>query len=118
MKPSYRYRGIVDRVLDGDTAEVFLRLGFDISIRIKVRFVGLDTPESRTRNLEEKEMGLIAKEYTKDMLEGEEVIIDSIEWGKYAGRCLGRIYKGNKCINDEIIRLKLGWEYWGGKRGN
>ena len=116
MKPSYKYNALVLKVLDGDTCEAQINLGFDITVTTKIRFIGLDTPESRTRNLEEKEMGLTVKQYTKDEIESKEIVVDSIEWGKYAGRCFGRIYIGNKCINDEIIRLKLGYEYWGGLR--
>ncbi len=116
MKVAYKFNAFVEEVLDGDTCEVTIDQGFGNSKKIKVRFIGLDTPETRTRNLDEKEMGLIAKEYTKDMIEGKEVVVDSVKAGKFAGRCLGRIYIDNLCINDEILRHKMAWEYWGGKR--
>lgn len=116
MKIAYKYNAFVKKVLDGDTCEAIIDQGFGNTKKIKVRFVGIDTPESRTKDLEEKEMGLVVKQYTKDMIEGKDVAIDSVKLGKFAGRCLGRIYIDDLCINDEILRHRMAVEYWGGSR--
>ena len=59
----------IEKIIDGDTIDVTLDLGFDVCTRQRVRLLGIDTPESRTRDLEEKKKGLAAKAFTKDLLE-------------------------------------------------
>ena len=56
----YEYKIILDRVIDGDTIDAYINLGFDVSIKKRIRFMGINTPESRTRDLEEKAKGLAA----------------------------------------------------------
>tara|TARA_E500000331_G_scaffold176893_1_gene170553 strand:+ start:2498 stop:2914 length:417 start_codon:yes stop_codon:yes gene_type:complete len=99
------YRADITRVVDGDTCDVTLHLGFDILYKGRVRLTGIDTPESRTRDLEEKKFGLASKEYFKSWVaEQEYVIIESTEKGKF-GRILGRIYNSDMsvCYNDKSI---------------
>ena len=65
------YRATLDRIVDGDTFDCILDLGFDVKLhKQRVRLAGIDTPESRTRNLEEKALGLKAKERLKELCEG------------------------------------------------
>ena len=121
----YRYNAKLLRVVDGDTIDVMIDLGFDIQIKKRVRFLGINAPESRTRDLEEKKRGLAAKERVKCILaENETFEIHSEELGKY-GRVLGSIYitKLNKkdfltkkCLNDILVSENHAVVYFGGKR--
>lgn len=101
----YIYNAKLDRVVDGDTVDAVVDLGFDTWKFIRIRLVGINTPESRTRDLEEKKFGLASKEYFKSWVaEQEYVIIESTEKGKF-GRILGRIYNSDMsvCYNDKSI---------------
>ena len=83
------YRATLVKVVDGDTIDVTLDLGFDVLLHNqRVRLAGIDTPESRTRNLEEKKLGLAAKERLKEILAEHKFKIQSLGKGKY-GRILG-----------------------------
>ena len=143
MKPPktnncYNFRVIsVDRVVDGDTIDVTLDLGFNICKSERIRVAGIDTPEKRTRNLEEKELGIDATEWLKSKLEGaitgEEDLVIKTEleggMGKY-GRLLGWLYIGypkcnddcnceshqQKSINELIVEEGYAWEYDGGTK--
>ena len=79
------------RVVDGDTIDCYIDLGFNIRIKNRVRYMGIDTWESRTRDLEEKEKGLIAKARNKELLEQGVFKLKSFGTGKY-GRVLGEVY--------------------------
>lgn len=99
------YRADITRVVDGDTCDVTLHLGFDILFKGRVRLTGIDTPESRTRDLEEKKFGLASKQYFKDWVAQQDyVLVESTEKGKF-GRILGRIYNSDmsECYNDKSI---------------
>lgn len=116
----FHYKATVDRVVDGDTIDVTLDLGFDISYRGRVRFHGINAPESRTRDAVEKQAGLAAKRYVEDWVSGLEnrVIIQTSldDRGKF-GRILGRILNDEgECLNDEMISLGHATPYDGGKR--
>ena len=71
----YEYKCKVKRVVDGDTMDVVLDLGFDILHACRVRLAGIDTPESRTRDLEEKARGKLSKAYFKESLKGKKVVL-------------------------------------------
>ena len=74
----YEYACSVDRVVDGDTCDVVLDLGFNILHKCRVRLYGIDTPESRTRDKDEKARGFLAKDYLKNAIEsGEKVVIQT-----------------------------------------
>ena len=121
----YIYRGKLDRVVDGDTIDAMIDVGFDIWVFKRIRFVGMDAWESRTRDLDEKKKGLAAKERLKVLL--NEVSskpgmfrIKSQGVGKY-GRVLGQIYimdaEGTQWdINQTLITEGHGYEYFGGKK--
>ena len=116
----FHYKATVDRVIDGDTIDVVLDLGFDISYRGRIRFEGINAPESRTRDAVEKQAGLAAKRYVEDWINGLErrVIIQTSldDRGKY-GRILGRILNDEgECLNDEMVSLGHATPYHGGKR--
>ena len=108
------------RVVDGDTADAMIDLGFNVWVKERIRFYGVDTWESRTRDLEEKKKGLAAKEYVKDLLENSDdgkFSIISHGKGKY-GRVLGELFvKGYEVsVNQLLIENGHAYEYEGGKK--
>ena len=116
----YHYKANVDRVVDGDTIDVVLQLGFDINYKVRIRFAGINAPESRTRDALEKEAGLAAKKYVEnwcDDLDNNVIIETQLdERGKF-GRILGRILnEEGHWLNDEMVSLGHAKPYEGGKR--
>ena len=114
----HEYNAIVRRVVDGDTMDVTLDLGFDILYNNRIRLYGINTPESRTRDLEEKKLGLAAKDRVKELCPvGSSVIIKTTKEGrgKY-GRILGEIFVGDVNINKQLVAEGHAVEYFGGSR--
>ena len=114
------YSAKVQRVVDGDTCDALIDLGFNTYVKKRIRLYGVDTWESRTRNLEEKKKGLAAKEYVKDLLENSDdgkFSIISHGVGKY-GRVLGEIFvKGEeKSVNELLKENGHAYEYHGEKK--
>jgi micrococcal nuclease len=108
------------RVVDGDTADAMIDLGFNTWVKKRIRFYGVDTWESRTRDLEEKKKGLEAKAFTKHLLQDSDdgkFSIISHGTGKY-GRVLGELFvKGEKkSVNDLLKESGHAYEYDGGKK--
>ena len=111
----YRYKVDVTRVVDGDTVDVDIDLGFGMTYKKqRVRMMGIDTPESRTRNLEEKFYGLRSKEFLQDLLEGKQVQLVSHDKGKF-GRILGELYIDDweKSVNQMMIDSYHAVPYFG-----
>ncbi len=115
MKP-YFYKCDLERVIDGDTIDVTLNLGFDVQLKKqRLRLHGIDTPESRTRNLAEKALGLAAKDRLIELC-GQEIMIESLGRGKY-GRILAVPYTvDNENICEMLIKEGHAVEYFGGKK--
>ena len=116
----YEYTAKLQRVVDGDTCDALIDLGFNTWVKKRIRFKGVDTWESRTRDLDEKKKGLAAKAFTKDLLENSDdgkFSIISYGVGKY-GRVLGELFvKGHeKSINDLLLENGHAYEYEGGKK--
>jgi|TARA_B100001094_G_scaffold22577_1_gene19092 micrococcal nuclease len=112
----YKYNAKLDRVVDGDTVDALVDLGFNTWKKVRIRMMGMNAPESRTRDLEEKKLGLAAKARLIEMLDDGEFILQSHGVGKY-GRCLGEIFKEDKVsINRQLINEGHATEYFGGKR--
>lgn len=111
----YTYKAKLDRVVDGDTIDAHINLGFDITIHKRIRLAGIDTPESRTRDLEEKARGLASKDRLTELLEGGEFILESKEVGKY-GRVLGTLHVEEVNINKTLVDEGFAVEYWGGTK--
>ena len=108
------------RVVDGDTCDALIDLGFNTFVKKRIRFAGVDTWECRTRDKAEKVKGLAAKAYTKEKLENSDnglFTIKSHGVGKY-GRVLGEIFlKGeNNCLNELLKINGHAYEYHGGKK--
>ena len=87
----YTYKARLDRVIDGDTIDVHMDLGFDITVHKRIRLAGIDTPESRTRDLEEKKRGLASKARLIELLDKGDLVIESKDVGKF-GRVLGVLH--------------------------
>ena len=115
----FEYNATVVKVVDGDTIDAMVDLGFGTWKKVRIRMHGINAPESRTRDLEEKKKGLATKARLIEMLEENEkhFILISHGVGKF-GRCLGEIYvKGhNTSLNKQLISEGHGTEYFGGKR--
>jgi micrococcal nuclease len=123
----YTYHATVDRVVDGDTVDALIDLGFDTWKKVRIRMMGMDAWESRTQNKEEKKKGLAAKARLIEILEDNKnkFILVSHGVGKY-GRCLGEIYVENTyndnpnlpeiSVNKILINEGHAKEYYGGKR--
>jgi len=115
MKSPYFFNCKLDRVIDGDTIDVNIDLGFNTWLtKRRVRLAGIDTPESRTRNLEEKKLGLAAKERLKELCT-EDILLESMGVGKY-GRILGVPYVDGRSMCEILIEEGHAVEYWGGKK--
>jgi micrococcal nuclease len=117
----YKYGAKLLRVVDGDTADVMIDLGFSTWVKARLRFKGVDTWEKRTRDLEEKKKGIAASEFTKKHLELNDgkFVIQSYGKGKY-GRVLAEIFVNidgeETSLNKLLIENGHAYEYEGGKK--
>ena len=125
-KSCYNFRVVkINRVVDGDTIDVTLDLGFSLTKKERVRIAGVDTPEKRTRDKEEKILGIDATNWMKEKLtetiKGDEELVIRTELkggvGKY-GRLLGWIYVGDDefSLNEQMITEGYAWPYDGGTK--
>ena len=116
----HEYNAIVRRVVDGDTMDVTLDLGFDILYNNRIRLYGINTPESRTRDLEEKKRGLAAKDRVKELCPvGSSVTLKTTKDGRGKfGRILGEIFVPGavQSINQLLVEEGHAVEYFGGKK--
>lgn len=113
----YEYRCVLDRVVDGDTIDVSIDLGFKVWLhKERVRLLGIDTPESRTRNLEEKALGLAAKEHLKKLLPKRFIIKTSKDGKGKFGRILAEPIVDGVNICQQMIDEGHAREYFGGKK--
>ena len=125
----YEYKAVVDRVVDGDTIDVTIDLGFKTWKKIRVRMEGINTPESRTRDKEEKERGLAAKDRLQEILEfnNNQCILHVSGIGKF-GRALATVHVTSLSpvstetgitkinVNKQLVEEGHAVEYYGGKR--
>ena len=125
-KSCYNFRVVkINRVVDGDTIDVTLDLGFSLTKKERVRIAGVDTPEKRTRDKEEKTLGIDATNWMKEKLtetiKGDEELVIRTELvggvGKY-GRLLGWLYVGDSdlSLNEQMITEGYAWAYDGGTK--
>jgi len=122
MRYLYHYKAEVLSVYDGDTVTLMIDQGMKHFARVKVRMIGIDTPEIRTKDLEEKKRGYAAKDYLKSRIEGKTIIVQTLKKGKF-GRWLGVMWDYTEdaddlgeSLNDEMIRMGHAKAYDGGKR--
>jgi len=102
----YDYEATVLRVIDGDTCDAEIKLGFNISIKVRIRMSGINAPEKRTQK------GKEVKKWLQDKIEGKDIILISEGLGKY-GRCLGIIKLENININELMLENDLAKPYKG-----
>jgi micrococcal nuclease len=108
----------VENIVDGDTIDVVIDLGFDIMFASRVRLAGIDTPESRTKDKDEKALGLESKEYLKKHLKDAKSVViktEKINSSEKFGRILGWIYVNGDTVslNDRMINDGYAWGYMG-----
>jgi micrococcal nuclease len=108
----------VENVVDGDTIDVLIDLGFDILFQSRVRLAGIDTPESRTKDLKEKALGLESKEYLKKHLKDAKSVViktEKMDSSEKYGRILGWVYINGdtESLNDKMINDGYAWGYMG-----
>jgi micrococcal nuclease len=108
----------VDNVVDGDTIDVLIDLGFDILFQSRVRLAGIDTPESRTKDLAEKALGIESKEYLKKYLKDAKSVViktEKMDSSEKYGRILGWVYVNGdtESLNDKMINDGYAWAYMG-----
>ena len=98
----YKYKAKVIKVVDGDTIDAMIDLGFDTWVKKRIRLAGIDAYESRTRNKEEKKKGLAAKARVVEVLDGNdnEINLTSLGVGKY-GRCIGEVQLAKNYVRSE-----------------
>jgi len=113
----------VDRIIDGDTIDITISLGFNLSIKQRVRVAGVDTPEKRTSDHDvEKPLGIDATNWLKEKLEGADNLMVRTELGSGAsgkyGRLLGWLYVGDEAVslNEQMIAEGYAWAYDGGTK--
>ena len=127
MIPNYTYRAVVTRVVDGDTVDVNLDLGFGIFIKDRVRLLGIDTPESRPRRKQEKVLGLAAKARIKEIIAGarlipgkrgkKQIFVSTTKDGKGKfGRILGTLWVNGENVNLQLVAEGHAREYMGGNK--
>ena len=116
---SFEYNATLVKVLDGDTIDAYIDLEFYLKIKKRIRYMGIDTWESRTRDLDEKKKGLAAKARNKELLEGGTFKVVSHGTGKF-GRVLGEVFvttaQGLLSVNEQLIAEGHAYEYDGGKK--
>ena len=112
----YEYRCKITRIVDGDTMDIDIDLGFGVWLhKERVRIYGIDTPESRTRDKVEKQYGLMAKEFVKQFVKGNRIILSTKEYdakGKF-GRILGDIIVDRKSLSETMIQEHHAVPYFG-----
>ncbi len=121
----YEYNVRIDRVVDGDTVDCWIDLGYNLQIHKRIRFSGVNAPETRTRDKEEKKRGLIAKDWLIKKIDpkvvgsSKDIILKSYEYGKY-GRVIGELFivsgSRKQSINKMMLAEGLVTEYDGGAR--
>lgn len=122
MIDPYWYKARFLSVVDGDTMDLMVDLGFEIHHKIRVRLYGVNTPESRTKDLTEKALGLKAKDFTKEWFHNHEVVFVKtvLDKNEKYGRVLAEIYSSGDindpqtaCLNKDIIGAGFAREYFG-----
>jgi|TARA_R110000824_G_scaffold49591_1_gene139227 micrococcal nuclease len=102
----YEYSCKIQRIVDGDTCDCVLDLGFSVHHKCRVRLYGIDTPESRTRNRDEKARGLLAKQFLKDSVKKKKIVLKTKlkdSKGKF-GRILAEVWADGINVNEDLVK--------------
>ena len=119
MQPTYKYNGIVTRVIDGDTLDITVDLGFNIYSKVRFRLWGLDTPEKTSKIPEIRALATQAMEFVKSVVDGKTVFVESVEKDKY-GRWLAKVHidELQPSLNEQLLALGLAKLYFGESKVN
>ena len=111
----YEYKCNITRVVDGDTVDAEIDCGFDIIFKSRIRLYGIDTPESRTRDLDEKARGTLASQFIKDKIAKAELVKVKTKLDKKGkfGRVLGSIIADDEDLNESMVKNYLAVAYFG-----
>ena len=111
----YEYKCNITRVVDGDTVDAEIDCGFDIIFKSRIRLYGIDTPESRTRDLDEKARGKLASQFIKDKIAKAELVKVKTKLDKKGkfGRVLGSIIADDEDLNESMVQNYLAVAYFG-----
>lgn len=115
MQPPYKYRAFVYNVVDGDTFDARVDLGFTVSVDIQFRLAGVDTPEITSRDPVVREVAQQAKRFVADRLLNKTVMLESFKVDKF-GRWLADVFVDDKTISQLLIENNLGAPYFGGAK--
>ena len=119
MNPSYLYTATVVKVIDGDTIDCMIDLGFKIYTLVRFRLYGIDTPEKNSKIAEIRDIADKATQFVKNTIDGKLVTIESVEKDKY-GRWLAKVHidSTQPTINDQLVTLGLAKVYFGDNKNN
>ena len=106
----YEYQAHILNVVDGDTFDAIIDLGFNVNTKQRFRMLGINAPETRTKDLDEKQAGLLAKEELKQLIEGKSVLLLSKGKDKY-GRWLATVQYNGLNINEQLLATGFAREY-------
>jgi len=115
MQPEYIYKARITNVVDGDTVDAEVDLGFTVSVHVRFRLYGIDTPELNSKILEVREQAKQAKQFVVDRILNQDVIIETFKTDKY-GRWLAKIAIDGQEINQLLVDNDLAIPYYGGVR--
>ena len=115
IKTQYIYNAKITNVVDGDTVDAEVDLGFTVFVRVRFRLYGIDTMETNDKDVAKREQGLKAKQYVHNALLGKDVTLESFKTDKY-GRWLAEIFVDGNSINKQLLTEGLAVEYFGGAK--
>lgn len=115
MKKEYIYDALVTGVVDGDTVDVIIDLGFGVNFTTRVRLFGVDTPEKNSSDIAVREVGMRATDFVRAWCLGRAVTLKSHKRDKY-GRYLAELFIDGESLGEQLIENNLAVPYYGGKR--
>lgn len=119
MQPQYLYSAVITKVIDGDTVDANVDLGFNISTLVRFRLYGIDTMETNDKDSIKREQGYAAKRFVIDTCLNQQVMLRTFKPDKY-GRWLADVYVGNasRSINAQLVENNLAVSYFGGNKAD
>jgi len=119
MKPSFTYAATVTKVIDGDTIDCLVDLGFNTFLKERFRLYGIDTPEKTSTNIELKSLAHEATKFVRDSIDGKQVTLETFAKDKY-GRWLAKVHllSDIATINEQLVSLGLAKPYFGNNKDN
>jgi len=104
------------KVVDGDTVDILIDLGFDLTKKERVRIAGIDAPEKKSKDALEKRLGLEATEFAEKWFKASGDLMVKTEKDEKYGRMLGYFYRGEECYSETVVAQGYAWEYDGGHK--